>query len=82
MSDTVTVSRNQLDRLYNRIAYLERVVRKVVEQIDLPAEELEPPYGTDEWWEWSDRQAFKDIQAGRTTALKTKEDIDRFFDTL
>ncbi len=82
MSDTITIPRSQFDRLNNRVVHLERVVRRVAEKIGLPEETLEPSYGSDEWWEWSDNQARADIQAGRTTTLKTKEDIDRFFDTL
>lgn len=45
-------------------------------------EEGEPEYGTDAWWEWSDKRAMEDIQAGRTVRIASKKELKEFFDKL
>jgi hypothetical protein len=81
MKDIMSVQRSHFEDLNNRVAYLERVIRQLAERANMP-EALEPPEGTSEWWAWSDEQATKDIEAGRTITLKTKEDIEQFFNNL
>lgn len=51
-------------------------MRKKLSQI-LPA-----TYGSDAWWKQSHQESRNDYNAGRYTELKTKEDVNRFFDTL
>jgi hypothetical protein len=82
MSDTVTLPRHEYNYLTSRITQLERVVKQAVEEHKLPEESLEPPYGTDAWWEWAERQADEDIRTGRVTSLHNEEEINIFFDNL
>jgi hypothetical protein len=79
---TVTMPKDQLDTLNKRISHLERVLIKLAEKMRVPEEEIEPAYGSDEWWAWSDRRAREDLKDGRVIKLETKEDIDTFFDNL
>ena len=59
-------------------------LRELKEQIVSLNEKLEgaPPYGSDEWWAWSEKRAQEDIKAGRYTVLRNKKEVQQFFDSL
>lgn len=58
MSHTVQISQSKFDELNKRVNRLEQLVNKLLELKD------EPPYGSDEWWEWSDKNALEAIKKG------------------
>ncbi len=43
----------------------------------------EAPYGSNEWWEWSEKKADEDIKMGRvSTVLHNKGELQEFLDSL
>lgn len=75
---TVTVPVKTFEKI---LAKLEQVA-KDVQAIKSSISEQEPPYGSDEWWEWSDKKAKEDIKAGRYTTLRNKKELKEFFKSL
>jgi len=75
---TITVSSKTIDEILARLEKLTREVRVIKNKIL----EEEPPYGSDEWWEWSDKKALKSIREGKGTLIKNKKELDRFFKSL
>lgn len=57
MAQTITVSTKTLE----------------VRAIKVKLFSSEPAYGSDEWWEWSDKKAMDDIKAGRTIKFDSAE---------
>lgn len=41
-----------------------------------------PPYGSAEWWDWSDAQALKSIREGKGTVIRNKKELADFFKSL
>jgi len=75
---TITVSSKTIDEILARLEKLTREVRVIKNKIL----EEEPSYGSDEWWEWSDKKALKSIREGKGTLIKNKKELDRFFKSL
>lgn len=42
----------------------------------------EPSYGSDEWWEWSDKKALESIRKGKGITIHNKKELDAFFKSL
>ena len=59
-------------------------LRELKEQLVRLNERLEgePPYGSDAWWQWSDKKAKEDIKAGRYTKIRGKKELHLFLDSL
>ena len=74
MSQVIQLSKSQFESLLERINRLEKMVASLMYK------KKEPPYGSDEWWEWSDKEALKDIKKGDYFELKDKEAIMDFFE--
>lgn len=68
MSDQVLTILNQIQK------DLADVKRKI--------EDLEPVYGSDAWWKWSDAKALEEIKEGKGTVIKNKKELDKFFKSL
>lgn len=73
MSQVIQLSKSQFDTLLERLSRLEKTVSQLLEKVG------EPPYGSDEWWDWSDKTALKEAEKGEYYELKSKEDIKDFF---
>lgn len=56
---------------------LKREVSRLSEKI-----EQEPPYGSDEWWDWSNKRSLKSIKEGKGTVIRNKRELDKFFKSL
>ena len=89
MANNVTLSQTAYQQLYNKIDRLEKMVVQLLVQFPNQSisdvkgvAESTPPYGSDDWWNWSDKQAKQDIKAGRTTIIKNKKELKAFFDNL
>ncbi len=78
MNQTVTVPAKTIDEIFSRLDELTKTVKKISARLF----EKEPPYGSDEWWEWSDREALKEIRAGKGTKIHNKKELNAFFKNL
>lgn len=58
---TINVPAKKFDELISRLDQLTKEVRAIKVKLF----ESEPAYGSDEWWEWSDKKAIEDIKAGK-----------------
>lgn len=74
MADTVTLSQSAYKNITQRLSRLEKALSYVVGKID-----IEPPEGTEAWWEWSDKKALEDLKKGDYYELRSREDINDFF---
>lgn len=79
MNQSISISHDEYNKLNQRLTELESVVKHISKMLDLG---IEPPYGSDEWWEWSDAKAREAIRNGETITLRNAKDIDDFFDSL
>lgn len=69
-----------------------KTFEKILSRLDLLTQEItdiktrlfekEPPYGSDEWWEWSDKKAMEEIKQGKGTVLHNKKELKEFFKNL
>lgn len=75
---TITISSKTIEEILARLDKLTREVRAIKSKLF----EEEPTYGSDEWWEWSDKKALEDIKHGRYTDIKNKKELKEFFDSL
>lgn len=76
MNQVIQLSQSQFETFLRRLNRQEKMVAKLLEK------EGEPQYGSDEWWEWSDRQALKEVEKGEYYELKDKEELDGFFNNI
>lgn len=81
MANTVTLSKQQYQKLLNRVNALEQTVQSLVENLKDKLD-IEPPYGSDAWWKWSVKKGEEDIKKGRSTTIKNKKELDAFFEHL
>ncbi len=80
MSQTIAVSEKTIDKILVRLNVLTQEVRTI--KAKLFESEDEPPYGSDEWWKWSDAKALRDIKMGKGTVIRNKKELDTFFKNL
>jgi hypothetical protein len=78
MNQTVTVPTKTINEIFSRLDELTKAVKKI--SVKLLNEE--PRYGSDEWWEWSDKEALKEIKAGKYTTVHNKKDLRQFLNSL
>ncbi len=78
MNQTVTVPAKTIDEIFSRLDELTKTVKKIAAKLS----EKEPPYGSDEWWEWSDKKALEEIKAGKGTKIHNKKELNAFFKNL
>lgn len=78
MSNTITVPTSFIDTVLKKLDHLEKTVARLASAL----EEKEPPYGSDAWWEWSNKKGLQEIREGKGLVLRDKKEIDAFFDTL
>lgn len=69
MNQTMNISQSEFDELNQRVKRLEQIVKKLLEK------EVEPPYGSDEWWEWSDKKALEAIKKGEYKEFSSAKDM-------
>ena len=76
---TITVPVKTFEKILSRLDHL----TKEIETIKTKLFEGEPTYGSDEWWEWSEKRADEDIRTGRVSAvLHSKKELQQFLDSL
>ena len=57
------------------------VIRDLADEVSSLRETLEPPYGSKEWWEWSERKADEDIKAGRVVSFDSVEEAIKWLNS-
>lgn len=78
MAQTITVPAKTLEEILSRLEKLTLDVKAIKARIF----EQEPPYGSDEWWVWSDRKAIEDIKAGRFVEFKNTKEAQEYLNSL
>ena len=78
MNQTTTVSQKTIEEILTRLDRLTREIKAIKTKLF----EEEPPYGSDEWWEWSDEKAIEDYRKGRYTVIRSKKELNEFFGSL
>lgn len=78
MAHTVTIDQKTIKLILTRLEELTQEVKSLKAKLM----DDEPPYGSDAWWEWSDKKALEDYKAGRYTEVRTKEELQTFLDSL
>ena len=58
---TVTVDAKTYEKILSRLDHLSQEVEGIKTQLS----KKQPPYGSKEWWKWSDRKAKEDIKQGK-----------------
>ncbi len=74
---TITVPAKTFEKILSRLDQLGRMVETINEKL-----EGAPPYGSDEWWEWSNKKALKSIKEGKGTVIHNKKELNAFFNNL
>lgn len=78
MAQTITVPAKTFQEILSRLDQLTREVRAIKAKLY----SKEPPFGSDEWWEWSDRKALESIRKGKGITIHNKKELDAFFKSL
>ncbi|OGH41870.1 MAG: hypothetical protein A3H79_03990 [Candidatus Levybacteria bacterium RIFCSPLOWO2_02_FULL_36_8b] len=78
MNQTVTVPVKTINDIFSRLDELTKTVKKISARLF----EKEPSYGSDEWWEWSDKEALREIKAGKGIKIHNKKELNAFFNNL
>ncbi|OGH37685.1 MAG: hypothetical protein A3B44_00245 [Candidatus Levybacteria bacterium RIFCSPLOWO2_01_FULL_38_21] len=78
MNQTITVSQETIEEILTRLDRLTREIKAIRTKLF----EEEPPYGSDEWWEWSDKKSIEDYKKGRYTVIRSKKELNEFFSSL
>ena len=74
---TVTVPAKTFEKIVSKLDQLTAQVEAINEKL-----EGAPPYGSDEWWEWSNTRALKSIKEGKGIVINNKKELDQFFNSL
>lgn len=77
MAQTISLDIKIVKDLVITLRELKEEVARLREKV-----ELEPPYGSHEWWEWSNAKALQEVRGGKGTVLHNKEEIKEFFNSL
>lgn len=74
---TVTVPAETFEKILSK---LDRLTQEVAD-IKVRLFEKEPAYGSDEWWEWSDKKAKEDIKAGKVMKFDSAREAIRWLNS-
>jgi len=78
MNQAITVSEKTIEEILTRLDRLTREIKAIKTKLF----EEEPPYGSHEWWKWSDEKATEDYKKGRYTVIRSKKELNEFFGSL
>lgn len=78
MSQTITVTPKTIEAIVEQLTNLTKEVKAIKAKLF----EEEPLYGSDEWWEWSDKKAIEEIGAGKGIKISNKKELSEFFRNL
>lgn len=77
MNQAVMVSPKTIGEI---LAHL-NILTKEIKEIKAKLFEKEPPYGSDEWWEWSERRADEDIKTGKLVRFDSVKDAIKWLNS-
>jgi len=66
----------------NQILNILSQIQRDLADVKKKVEDLEPVYGSDAWWKWSDKKAMEDIKVGRYTTVRSKKELSKFMGSL
>ncbi len=75
---TITVPAKTFEKIVSKLDYLSQEIENIKTQLS----SKEPPYGSSEWWEWSNTKALQEVRAGKGTVLHNKKELKEFFRNL
>jgi flagellar biosynthesis component FlhA len=78
MAQTISIDTKVMQRLINDIETLQ----KEMAEIKAGLLNREPAYGSDSWWEWSEKKAKQDIKAGRYTVVHDAKTLQAHLNAL
>lgn len=78
MNQSITISPKTIEEVVQRLNDLTKEVKAIKAKLFRE----EPPYGSNEWWEWSNKKALKSIKGGKGTVIRNKKELDEFFANL
>lgn len=78
MNNVITVDAKTIGTILSRLDKLARDMEVIKERLL----QEEPEYGSDAWWEWSDKKALEDIRAGKYTEISTVKELQIHLDSL
>lgn len=74
MVNTTTVKIDVLKDILATLQELKKEIASVKEVV-----RTAPPYGSEEWWEWSDAKAMEDVKNKEYTPVRNEQDLEDFF---
>ncbi|KKQ28935.1 MAG: hypothetical protein US48_C0031G0004 [Candidatus Levybacteria bacterium GW2011_GWA2_37_36] len=77
MNQAVMVSPKTIEEIFVRLNALTDEIKVIKTKLY----EKEPSYGSDEWWEWSDKKALKEIQAGKGIKFNTAKEAIKWLNS-
>jgi len=77
MNQTITISSKTIDEILTRLDKLGRDIRAIKVKLF----EREPLYGSDEWWEWSEKKADEDIDSGRLVKFESVQEAIKWLNS-
>lgn len=77
MSQVMAVDTGTVKNILSTLRELKEQLIRLNERL-----ESEPPYGSDSWWQWSNKNAQEDIKAGRYTKIRSKKELNHFLNSL
>lgn len=77
MAQTVVIDNKTINTILSTLRDIKKEVVRLSEKL-----KEAPPYGSEEWWEWSDKRALNSIKGGRGTTITSKKELNNFFKSL
>jgi hypothetical protein len=71
MNQTATVDQKTLETILDRLDKLAKELKFIKERLT----EIEPPYGSESWWQWSEKKADEEIASGRYKVYKDADGL-------
>lgn len=78
MRQTVSIDTKTLQYVVNQLDKLTRDMAELKENLH----GQEPEYGSDEWWEWSDKKGLEDIRKGNVISFNSIKEMQEHPDSL
>jgi len=75
--NTVAIDTKTINLILDRLEKLARDVKAI--KTGLIGKE--PPYGSNEWWEWSDKEALKEIKTDKGIRFNSAEDAIKWLNS-
>lgn len=76
MAQTITLTQSAYKDLIERLSRIEKSLSRL-----MASQKKEPPYGTNAWWEWSDKQAMNEMKKENTIAVHSKKEMQQLLDS-